>query len=450
MTTGLALLLAAVAPSCAYQVTAGPGARELRVEARFDGPPTGALSIDDGFEGFVEDLQQEVGGAWKPRSLEGSAAAEGRVRYRFRLGDAARSARQAHSAFEHGGALLAPPSVWLARPLGGPRGRSCRLRVATPAGVEFVTGLFPSGDGDGFEVDLDSMREAPYSGFGRFRRLGADVGGARLELAVAPGTLGLADDALLSWLEASGRAVAGYYGRFPVPRVQVLVIPGGRRAMGYGTTLAGGGASILLWIGAKAGPKDLEDDWVLVHEMVHLGFPTVPRGQRWLEEGLATYVEPIARVAVGTMTPDAAWKSMLEGLPRGLPRGRAGGLDGASSIDSLYWGGALFFFLADIEIRERSGNTRGLQDALRGILAAGGNATAEWGAREALAKGDAAVGSTVLADLFDRMAREPARVDLRAILDRLGVSLKGGAVAYDDTRPLSAIRRSILPVTPRP
>jgi hypothetical protein len=438
MTTGLALLLLSAAPPCSYDVVAGPGGAELAVEARFDAPAAGALSVDEGFEGFLKDVHQETRGG----SL--------RIRYRFLLGDATRSSHQVHSAFEHDGALLAPPSVWLARPENGAAGRRCQLHVTVPAGVDFVTGLMPEPGGDGYQVDLDSIREAPYSGFGSFRRQSADVGGARLELAVATGSLGVGDGALRAWLEASGRAVSGYYGRFPVPRVLVLVIPGGRRAMGYGTTLTGGGASIMLWIGAKARQQDLDDDWVLVHEMVHLGFPTLPREQHWLEEGLATYVEPIARVSVGTMTQDAAWKSMLEGLPRGVRSVGAGGLDGAHSIDALYWGGALYWFLADLEIRQQSSNHKGLPDALRGILGECGNAMAEWDARAALAKGDAALGGNALTRLFDRMAGQPDPVDLSALFDRLGVSLKNGAVVYDDTRPLAAIRRSIVAVTPRP
>jgi hypothetical protein len=439
--TGLALLLA-LAPACAYEVTLDPGGRELAVVAGFDGPPTGALAVDDGYDGFVKDLEQEAAGTWKPRSLRGVAPAEGRVRYRFLLGDAARASRDRHSAFEQEGAYLATPSVWLARPVSRPWGMTCRLRVATPPGLEFVTGLFRAADGDGYDVELDSIREAPYSGFGRFRTAGAEVGGSRLELAVAPGRLAVDDASLLAWLRASGRAVAGYYRRFPVPRVQVIVIPGGRRAMGYGTTLTGGGAAIMAWIGPTAGPKDLDDDWVLVHEMIHLGFPTVRREQHWLEEGLATYAEPIARVGAGTMTLDAAWKSMLEGLPRGLRAGA--GLDGARSIDSLYWGGALYWFLADLQIRQRTGNALGLRDALCGILEAGGNATREWEAGDVLTRGDAVVGGRVLVDLYDSMASRPARVDLASTFDRLGVSLKGGSVAYDDSRPLAPIRSCLV------
>jgi len=457
----LAALVISAAPACAYDVVAGPGARELRIEARFAGFAGGALAIDDGFEGFVGELEREEGGAWKPFTLDGDghgaapppAGGPLHVRYRFLLAEAARSVHRIYTAFEQEGAFLAPPSTWLVRPASHPGGGRYRLRVTTPPGLEFVTGLLRAGDGDGYEASFDSLGEAPYSGFGRFRRFETPVGGARLELAVAPGVLGLGDDALRSWLEASGRAVSGYFGRFPVPRVLVIVIPGGRRAIGYGTTLTGGGASIMLWIGPQAKQADLDQDWVLVHEMSHLGFPTLPREHRWLEEGLATYVEPLARVAAGTLDAGEAWKGLLEGLPRGLPRGEDGGLDGSSSIGRVYWGGALFWFLADLEIRERTESRLGLPDALRGILAAGGDAMARWEARDALARGDAAVGLAVLTRLFDRMATKPVPVDLPATFARLGVSLRRGQVVYDDARPLASIRRSLTAfaaVTPRP
>jgi hypothetical protein len=77
---------------------------------------------------------------------------------------------------------------------------------------------------------------------------------------------------------------------------------------------------------------------------------------------------------------------------------------------------------------------------------------AEWDARAALAKGDAAVGGNALTGLYDRMAARADPVDLPALLDRLGVTLHDGRVVYDDTQPLAAVRRSILgaPVAPTP
>jgi hypothetical protein len=435
-----------------YDVVLQPD-QTLSVVASFPDALTDALEIDEGFARYVEGLEEQDGAAWKARSMAHASERPGsmlRVRYRFRLATAARSARDMKEAFEQEGALVAPPATWLVRPSYCAGGQRYRLRVTTPPGTEFVTGLFPSAVEGAYEADLASLWEAPYSAFGRFRKVEAEVGGAHLKLAVAPGALALGDDDLRAWLLASGRAVAGYYGRFPMPSVLVLVLPGGRQAIGYGTTLAGGGASIMVWVGAQARPADLADDWVLVHEMTHLGFPTLPREHTWLEEGLATYVEPFARVAAGTMPLEEAWKGLIEGLPRGLPRPQDGGLDGAKSIGRVYWGGALFWFLADLEIRERTASRFGLPDALRAILNAGGDARAHWQARDALERGDAALGLTVLRDLFDSMASKPASVDLPATFAPLGVLLQHGHVGFDDTRPLAGIRRSLTVMPPAP
>jgi hypothetical protein len=50
----------------------------------------------------------------------------------------------------------------------------------------------------------------------------------------------------------------------------------------------------------------------------------------------------------------------------------------------------LFCFLADVQIRQRTHNQKGLEDALRGILAADGNITENWPLNRALKVGDEA------------------------------------------------------------
>ena len=57
----------------------------------------------------------------------------------------------------------------------------------------------------------------------------------------------------------------------------------------------------------------------LTHEMVHLALPSLPDPHHWLEEGLATYVEPIARARALILTPEQAWADLVNGLPQGQP-----------------------------------------------------------------------------------------------------------------------------------
>jgi predicted metalloprotease with PDZ domain len=198
-------------------------------------------------------------------------------------------------------------------------------------------------------------------------------------------------------------------------------------------------------VGRGAGEAELRTDWVLAHEMVHLGIPNLPRSHRWLEEGIATYVEPIARARRGTISADEVWTGLVKGLPNGLPQPGDRGLDRTHTWGRTYWGGALFCFLADLEIRDRTRNRRSLDDALRGILAAGGDISVSWPLERLLREGDRATGVPVLAELHARMGGKPEDVDLDGVWRRLGVRANGEAVAFDDSAPLAAVRRSIAP-----
>jgi hypothetical protein len=137
----------------------------------------------------------------------------------------------------------------------------------------------------------------------------------------------------------------------------------------------------------------------------------------------------------------------MRGLPNGLPERGDRGLDNTHTWGRTYWGGALYCLLADLEIRERTSGKRTLDDALRGILAAGGNIVVRWDFLHALEEGDKATGVGVLVDLYRRMGPQPYVVDLASVWSKLGVKLDGDGVAFDDRAPLAALRRSMT--TPR-
>ena len=438
-----------VDPAVRYVVAAGEGARELRVEATLRSGLGGALALDRGMGAYVRDPEVQDGESWRTIARQGDRfdipscrSRPCRIRYRFALAEAAQQVHDRNRATEQQGALLAPPSSWLLRPTEGGEARF-RLEVATRPGTTFVTGLFPVPDGAAYEATLDDLEEAPYSGFGPFETSRIDVPGGVVDVAIAPGERELSSSALTAWAEKAGRAVSGYYARYPVPRVLVLILPAGRRPIGFGTTLGNGGASIMMWVGRSATEADLARDWVLTHEMIHTAFPNMPRTQRWLEEGIATYVEPIARARAGTLSVEEMWKGLVDGLPKGLPRPGDPGLDDARTWGSTYWGGALYCFLADLQIRERTGNRRSLDDALRGINAGGGSIAVRWPLRRALDAGDRATGTHVLRDLYGKMGEAPMKVDLDDLWRRLGVVADGRDVRFDDRAPLASVRRSI-------
>jgi len=248
----------------------------------------------------------------------------------------------------------------------------------------------------------------------------------------------------------SADAITTYFGRFPVARLRILIVevPGERI---HGTTWGYRGAATRIRLGERGQDKDVVQSWVLAHEMVHVSFPQIPDEQLWLEEGLATYVEPVARAQAGEISAEDAWSQFLWGMPKGLPQPGDRGLDNTHTWGRTYWGGALFCLTADIDIRARTGNRRGLQDALRAIVEAGGNTESEWPVARVLRVADEAAGVPVLAELYERQRATPVTTDLDQLWQRLGVALRNGRMVFDDAAPLAGIGRAITraPEAPR-
>jgi hypothetical protein len=444
-----------------FSVAAGAGARELSAEAQLSPGSPDELSVDTGAEPFVRGVEVEQGGAWVGvSSTQGATGTSGqvrgcrargcRVRYRFLLAEAAAELDDLDQALAQGDTLLAPPSTWLLHPVGSTEGGEIRLSVTTPPGITFVTGLarapaVPAQGGldPGYVAGIFDLPEAPYAAFGRLRVHRFNQPGGSLDVAIAPGALGLADAPILRWVSGAASGVSAYYGQFPMERALLVLLPLEGRGVLNGRTLGNGGASIVVSLGAELRESDLARDWILVHELLHLAFPSLPRRNLWLEEGLSTYVEPLIRLEAGLIDEQTVWRDLVRSLPNGLPARGDRGLDNTPTWGRTYWGGALFCFLADIEIRKQSGNRRSLADALRAIVRAGGNAGRRWSLEQSLAVGDGATGLSVLRDLHARMGPAPLDVDLAGLWRELGVRLEGDRVVFDDGAPLASIRRAI-------
>jgi hypothetical protein len=245
------------------------------------------------------------------------------------------------------------------------------------------------------------------------------------------------------WVTTAKTAVATYYGGFPVERLQIKITPrAGRRAQ-HGTAYGWNGPLITISLGRDATDVDLADDWLLTHEMLHLGFPSLPERHHWLEEGIATYVEPIARARAGQLSPERAWRDLVEGLPQGQPEAGDRGLDVTHTWGRTYWGGALFCLRADVEIRKRTANSKGLEHALRAIRAAGGTIEVEWPIYRVIAIGDRATAVPVLREIYEEMRGSPVTVPLDTLWQQLGIVRRDRAITFDDTAPLADIRRAI-------
>jgi hypothetical protein len=269
------------------------------------------------------------------------------------------------------------------------------------------------------------------------------IGGSKLDVTIESGELKLSQPELMHWVKSAAEAVATYYGRYPVPRVQLHIIPTGGSGVRRGQTFGYDGGLIKIRVGKDTEAKELANDWMLTHEMVHLSFPSMADEHHWIEEGIAVYVEPIARIQARQMSAEQMWADLARDMPKGLPEDGDRGMDHTHTWGRTYWGGALFCFVADVEIRRRTENKKGLQDALRGILNAGGDITHDWDLTEAFKVGDRATGTTVLNDLYAKWKDAPVQVDLNALWKQLGITLDGRSVRLDEDAPLAAVRRAI-------
>lgn len=263
---------------------------------------------------------------------------------------------------------------------------------------------------------------------------------SRIELQFAPGFSKAAQQAVRSWAITSADAVARYFGRFPVPKVELLLVPEDGSGVRSGVTYAEPSLLIRVRLGRETTEAQFIDDWVLVHEMVHLAIPRIPRAQNWLHEGIATYVESVARGRVGLVSAETVWREWATAMPQGQPQTGDAGLDHTPTWGRTYWGGAIFCLLADVELLKRSGLRTGLQQALQGVLAAGGQYGVPWTVERILATGDAAVGQTALTELYERMKASAEPIDLASLWRALGTT--GGML--NDQAPLAKVRRAIL------
>jgi hypothetical protein len=442
------------AGSCDYDVTllqAEPAV--LEIDVRCSGRElTGFTTAENAAAPHIRGVRtaggrklETHGYRWQLPAASGSAA----IRYRIDLDAVARDVDHFDVSQRVGRSIVAPVSTWLLRPEPVDSGMPVNVRVRTPPGVGFATGLRKSGQV--YSLDAHEIRTATYSVFGSFEQRSIRLPPlpahefASLELAVLDAPLDVPRAALLDWIEQSARAVAQFWGGFPVERALLVLIPvRGRDGVLFGKVLPESAPGIALLVGQHTPANKLYDDWVLVHELFHLGFPSFHREGKWLDEGLATYYEPLIRARHGWKTEVAVWSEFVRAMPQAVRAGQVGGLEKSSTFREIYWGGAIVVMLADIEARKRSGGARGLEHGLRAVLAGGGNASEVWTLERVVALIDSRYDAPLLAPITRTYAHDPAPIDLDALFGQLGVVVSADGVTLRDDAPLSAIRSSVV------
>jgi hypothetical protein len=270
------------------------------------------------------------------------------------------------------------------------------------------------------------------------------LNGVNLQIELDAGQFHGGAEPLLQWIERSSGIVSAYYGTFPTRTLRIQVVPEDGGGVRGGKTWGYHGGFIRVEVGRDVTGAQLMDDWVLVHEMTHLALPDVGDSQSWFSEGLAVYVEGVAREQAGNRTQQDVFAEQMKQMPRGMPQAGDQGLDHTHTWGRTYWGGAMFCFLADVEIHRRTGNRLGLQDAMRAVVKASGGLTADWPINRVFATADEATGTKVFEELYAQMKDSPVAPDLHDLWAKLGVVSDGGTITFRDDAPLSDVRRSIM------
>ncbi|MDH3387499.1 MAG: hypothetical protein OEN02_06295 [Gammaproteobacteria bacterium] len=271
-----------------------------------------------------------------------------------------------------------------------------------------------------------------------------DLDGSRISVDIRDRVLREKKDILLAWVVYSAQTVHRYYGRFPVRTVHINLQVSAGYTVRFGQAFGGDKPRLRIVVGENVTPEMLRKDWIMVHEMVHLAMADVPQRHRWLLEGLATYVESIARAQRGYLSEEFVWNGFINRMPQGLPQDGDQGLDRTPTWGRTYWGGAVFCLLADIEIRRLTDNRKSLRDALRGVLDAGLSMHANASVMEVFKAGDGATGVAVLVPLYHKMKGDPYPIDLDTLWTNLGIAIHDDSVVYNDDAPMAHVRMQLL------
>lgn len=413
---------------------------ECEYDVRVEADPALSLAVAGRCEGVgTGPLRFLQPGSMPFADIEPSTST-GRVDYRFDLDGYIASSGNYRIATRRDDARMLTLASWLAVPATASPDTRIRLRV-DPGRLGFASALPDVGAWR--VIDVRHLRRAGYTVFGDFSVHTIDLPGANGSGSSMIEVIDLrgGGDDVMPWILDTALQVARYYGRFPVPRLLLALLGTGGAGIDYGRVVSGGGATMMLVIGNDATADSLYGEWILVHELLHLGAPFMPDGF-WFMEGFATYAEPIIRARAGWRSERSVWNEFYRDMPRGLPALTDGGL--ARTRSGMYWGGALFMLFADIEYRRATGTERGLGDCMRYVLDRLGNSTVDASVNRVVDLCDESIGSAVMRKLAERHVVRGFAVDLDAVWANLGLYGSRGDVRIDDEAPDAALRMAIV------
>jgi hypothetical protein len=261
---------------------------------------------------------------------------------------------------------------------------------------------------------------------------------------------------MVEWIQSTADTVKLAYGRFPNPKVQIIVIPSTENAWGsdsaviFGRVTRNNGETVELFVNPDRPIDEYYSDWTATHEFSHLMLPLLSQRYRWISEGFATYYQNVLMSRADRYTPEFAWQRLTEGFERGREsRPDLSPSDAASggirhSRMKVYWSGAAIALMADITLRKRSNGKESLDQALGQLQSCCLPSNRRWSGPELFEKLDTFVETPVFMPLYRQYANVEGFPDVASLLSDLGVSTnQDGTITLDDSTPLAEIRAAI-------
>lgn len=389
--------------------------------------------------------------------------------------DLAAAAKARGGVTRTGEDLVTQTGSWLLRPLVVPVDARFTAVVRTPPGVGFAV-PWPS-DGatvepDGttsarFHFDRSTWSMVGHAVFGRFARQTLEVAGASFDVVTLARSHQATPEGLRRWLRAAIEGIALLHGKFPVPRVLIVVapVPGSRGdPVSFGSTWYGGGPHVILDVADVATDDDLVGEWVALHELLHTTMPSVAVEDAWLSEGFVTYYQEVLRARARFHSPVRSWQLIAEGYDRGRSVGTGAALAKESATMRsnhtywrVYWAGAAIAMRLDVELRRASGGKRSLDDVMRHWSRRAGEVE-EVSAASLVTDADALLGAPIFATSTAPLLASPKFPDVAPMWRWLGVSIGAGGVTCVDAEGAgerdrimaSPARATAAPVPPAP
>lgn len=341
-------------------------------------------------------------------------------------------------------AVIVSQAEWLWRPEPFPPDLDASVSIVLPPSAS--ASLPWAHDGTEYYPNRDAFYRNGYNVFGVFSEERFAVAGASVTVArLGPKP---ADEVTRQWLSRAIGAVASAGSELPVERLHFVVVPvdGMRRPVAFGMVRRGGGVSVLLIASSTASVRELEADWVAIHELSHLWLPRLYRQDRWLTEGIATYLQEVLRARCGLQSATVSWNRIRDGLERGRRSGTGRILTSESrdmnrtgAYYRVYWAGTAFALEADLRLRRESAGQmtllRALDLAQPRLSSLRGLADAE----EVLKVLDEVSGSDFLVELGARYASSARFPATRLLDDGAGKAIRKKIMESEPDRCLFSV-----------